>query len=101
MFFSCNIRQLWQTIGSLPVLVALSMTLLLTGVSTPVPAVNELGLFELDVRDGVEGDQDKQNDPIPLFVGDGNTTDDDGIGGPRSTFLRFSSAYKLTGFPGS
>ncbi|MEH6576269.1 MAG: hypothetical protein V7731_04245 [Amphritea sp.] len=78
MFFSCRIRQLWQTIWSVPALVALVFTLSLTGVASPAFAVNDLGLFELDIRVGVEGDQDKKNDPIPLFVGDGNTTEDNG-----------------------
>lgn len=38
------------------------------------------GLFELDTRAGVDGDQDKKNDPIPGIVGDANTTDDAAAG---------------------
>ncbi|MCL7452912.1 MAG: SpaA isopeptide-forming pilin-related protein [Anaerolineae bacterium] len=37
--------------------------------------------FELDTRAGVEGDQDKKNDPIPARVGDGNTINDPNIDG--------------------
>ena len=39
-------------------------------------AVHDNGLFELDTRAGVDGDQDKPGDPIPALVGDGNTVDD-------------------------
>lgn len=42
----------------------------------PISAVDDVGLFELDTRAGVDGDQDKKNDPIPGTVGDGNTIDE-------------------------
>lgn len=54
--------------------------LLALGVVAPTYAdsddVHQSGIFELDTRAGVDGDQDKKNDPIPTTVGDANTTDD-------------------------
>ncbi|GAB3114826.1 hypothetical protein GCM10027217_46410 [Pseudomaricurvus hydrocarbonicus] len=49
-------------------------------VGTPTYAVHDAGVFELDTRAGVDGDQDKKNDPIPAIVGDGNTADDAAAG---------------------
>ena len=40
------------------------------------PAVHNDGVFELDSRPGVDGDQDKPSDPIPANVGDANTTNE-------------------------
>lgn len=59
-------------------------------------AVHDNGLFELDVRAGVDGDQDKKNDPIPDFVGDGNTInegDDDWVDIYNGTSSAFATAF--------
>ena len=45
-------------------------------ISSVALAVHDEGIFELDVRAGVDGDQDKPGDPIPPLVGDGNTIDE-------------------------
>ncbi|MFX0197018.1 MAG: hypothetical protein ACFFCW_12900, partial [Candidatus Hodarchaeota archaeon] len=45
-------------------------------VGGPALAVHDFDLFELDIRAGVDGDQEKKNDPIPALVGDGNTEDE-------------------------
>ena len=60
-------------------LVALLLTAILLTTAI-VQAVHDKGLFELDVRAGVDGDQEKPGDPIPSWVGDGNTVDDPGVG---------------------
>jgi hypothetical protein len=52
------------------------VTVLLLSVVVVTSAVHDAGLFELDTRAGVDGDQDKKNDPIPPVVGDGNTIDE-------------------------
>uniref|UniRef100_UPI003567F0CE DUF7507 domain-containing protein n=1 Tax=Amphritea sp. TaxID=1872502 RepID=UPI003567F0CE len=73
MFSHLTFRRCWQAAKSLS---ALTLVLLLAGTATPALAVHDVSLFELDVRAGMEGDQDKNNDPVPPWVGDGNTADD-------------------------
>ncbi|UTW05618.1 hypothetical protein KDX31_19675 (plasmid) [Amphritea atlantica] len=73
MFSSLKSGRCWQTIKSLP---AIIFALLLVGAAIPTFAVHDVALFELDTRAGMEGDQDKKNDPIPDMVGDGNTADE-------------------------
>ncbi|GAA0691533.1 hypothetical protein GCM10009104_18060 [Marinobacterium maritimum] len=73
MSFSWKLRQLGRTLMS-PLVLAAAMSLVAAPVL--VYAVHDADVFELDTRPGVEGDQDKKNDPPPLFVGDGNTKDD-------------------------
>lgn len=70
MFFSCKSSKLWLTIWSSLLLV---FALTFAGISGQALAVHDDGIFELDTRAGVEGDQDKQNDPIPPVVDGANT----------------------------
>lgn len=74
---SFKLKQLGRTLLS-PLVLASALAL----VATPVVvyAVHDSGIFELDTRGGMEGDQDKKNDPVPAFVGDGNTADDAAVG---------------------
>jgi uncharacterized repeat protein (TIGR01451 family) len=64
-------------------------------VVVPALAVHDVGLFELDTRAGVDGDQAKKNDPIPPVVGDGNTADDLAVAGDdwENVYLGTSSAF--------
>jgi hypothetical protein len=57
-------------------------------------AVHDVGLFELDTRAGVDGDQAKKNDPVPAVVGDGNTIDEAAPGDDwANVYLGTSSAF--------
>jgi uncharacterized repeat protein (TIGR01451 family) len=67
-----------KRIGALFMVPVLLVSLLLS--AGMAMAVHDAGLFELDTRAGVDGDQDKKNDPIPAIVGDGNTTDEAAAG---------------------
>jgi hypothetical protein len=75
---------------------ALVISLLLTaGLAL---AVHDVGLFELDTRAGVDGDQDKKNDPIPAVVGDGNTIDEAAAGDDWENVYNGTSSAFATSF---
>ena len=69
-----------KRIGKTTIFIVAALVVLLVAVGV-IWAVHDNSQFELDVRAGVDGDQDKQGDPIPPFVGDGNTVDDPLIAG--------------------
>jgi hypothetical protein len=73
-------RKATKSARRLALIVAIVAGLLVVFASVSF-AVHDNGLFELDVRAGVDGDQAKPGDPIPAFVGDGNTVDDPLVAG--------------------
>jgi uncharacterized repeat protein (TIGR01451 family) len=77
-------------------IVSLAITILMLSLLVVMPAlaVHDAGLFELDTRAGVDGDQAKKNNPIPPVVGDGNTIDEAAPGDDwANVYLGTSSAF--------
>lgn len=74
------------------------VAVLALGVGPPVYAVHDLELFELDTRAGVEGDQDKKNNPIPALVGGANTVDNAAPGDDWANVYQGTSSAFVTSF---